>query len=124
MTQLIIDGLYLPEVKLGAYSAHREQLSQQVDMISGRRVQEQRGEVWHIDDSFEWLPDDIMRPLLVSLRKGTNIDCTFLPNDSNDMETSVFCVESMTTPTFACSLDGSAVWYNVAFSLREVQPHD
>lgn len=122
MVQLILNGIYLPQSK--AYNAYPEQLSQQVDMISGRRVLEQRGEVWKIDYFYDYMGNDLARSVLAQLRSGGALSATFLPVDSDEMITSEFLVESLTTPTFAFARSGVALWHNLSFTLREVRPHD
>lgn len=124
MTQLIIEGVALPEVKLGAYTAVRQPLLQDVDMISGRRVTELRGSVWHLDYSIEYLSVEMYRALMSALRKHTDLQVFFLPNNSDDLAAGVFLVETAPAPSFACSVDGAGVWTNVSFSLREVRPSD
>lgn len=125
MQQLIINGVYLPEVKRGRYKCYPDTLASQVDMISGRRVQEIRGTVWRIEYEVEYLEDSIYSSLLSALRSGSSLTVTFLPDNlASGMQTSTFLLDKAPLPTFACSVDGEAKWYNVAFSLREVKPHD
>ena len=49
MTQLVINGITLPESSGGKYKCYEGTLSDQIDMISGRRVTEVRGHVWCIE---------------------------------------------------------------------------
>ena len=50
--QLILDvggeAIELPESRKGGDNAYREELSQQIQMISGRLVKEVRGTVWRV----------------------------------------------------------------------------
>lgn len=124
MTQLIINGVYLPETSRDKYSSLPEQLGEQVEMISGRIVTEIRGVVQIITYSYDKMPDATYRALLTALRSKTAMEVTYLPDDSDAMQTGKFICTDYPTPTFAFSLQGKPVWHNVAFVLREVSPHD
>lgn len=124
MTQLIINGIYLPETSHDRYSCYPEELGTQVDMISGRRVKEIRGNVQRISYEYDRMSDSLWRQLSAVLRAGNSFSVTYLPDDNSAMVTSVFLCDSLTSPTFAFSRYGEAMWHNVAFSLREVKPHD
>ena len=49
MTQLVINGITLPESSGGKYKCYEGTLSDQIDMISRRRVTEGRGHVGWIE---------------------------------------------------------------------------
>ena len=46
INQLVLDGVLLPRSSHDRYACWEEDLSVQVDMISGRRVIESRGKIW------------------------------------------------------------------------------
>lgn len=125
MTQLIINNtITLPYASGGKYAAWEEPLSVQIDMISGRRVEEQRGIVWHIRYEYDYMGNDLMRQLLTALRSGGVLSVQFLPDNGDQMLTSTFLRESITEPVFAFGRNGVGYWHNIAFELREVYPHD
>lgn len=124
INQLILDGVLLPRSSHDRYSCWEEELSVQVDMISGRRVIESRGKVWKASYQFDTMDSATLRQVLSVLRSGVPFVATVLPDNSDEMVTSTFLVESLTPPTFAFEADGRAVWHNLAFTLREEEPHD
>lgn len=123
MTQLIIAGLVLPQTSRDKYSCYEEDLGSQVEMVSGRMVTELRSKVQIINWSYDYLGDELCRPLLNILRSGRSFQVSYLPDTSNELQTSVFLKTSLTNPTFAFARDGKAYWHNIAFTLREVSPH-
>lgn len=66
-TQLILDGMALPYVSGDRYSAHPATLSRQVEMISGRVVSEERGKVWRITYSADYIDEHLRADELVSV---------------------------------------------------------
>ena len=123
MTQLIINGVTLPETSHDKYSCFPAELNVQIDMISGRRVSEVRGIVQKITYSYDYMPAVLWRQLAGALRSGTAMTVQYLPDDGDSLVTSTFLRESMTEPTFAFSRHGLAYWHGVSFTLREVSPH-
>lgn len=124
MVQLIVGGIALPQTSNDKYSCYPQLLVSNIDMISGRRVQEVRGTVQMISYSYDTLDNSTWVALASVLRSGTAISVSYLPDDSNTMVSSSFLVDSITNPTFGFSRNGDAVWHNIAFTLREVRPHD
>ena len=114
----------LPQSSHDRYACWEEDLSVQVDMISGRRVIESRGKVWKASYTFDTLDAGTLRLLLAVLRSGAPFPATVLPDNRDEPVTSIFLVESMTQPTFAFAVDGKAVWHNLGFTIREEEPHD
>ena len=124
MTQLIItNSITLPYASMDKYAAWEEPLSVQLDMISGRRVVEQRGLVWRIRYQYDYMGNALMRQLLGALRGGGILNVQFLPDTGDTLLTSTFLRESMTEPTFAFGRDGVGYWHGIEFELREVSPH-
>lgn len=124
INQLILNGVLLPRSSHDRYSCWEEDLSVQVDMISGRRVIESRGKVWKASYQFDTMGNETLRQVLSVLRSGAPFIATVLPDISDEPVTSTFLVESITQPTFAFEADGKAVWHNLGFTLREEEPHD
>lgn len=123
MTQLIINGLVLPQTSRDKYSCYEEDLGTELEMISGRMVLELRGKVQRIIWSYDYLGDELCRPLLATLRSGRSFPVSYLPDDGDALLSSTFLKTSLTNPTYAFSRGGKAFWHNIAFELREVYPH-
>lgn len=125
MIQLILNGqVELPETSRDKYRCYPATLSQQVDMISGRRVLEERGHVQMIEYSYDYMGNELMRAVLGILRGGTSFPVAYLPDEGDELVTGMFLTESITQPTFAFSRSGVPYWHNFGFTLREVKPHD
>lgn len=125
MIQLILNGqVELPETSRDKYKCYPATLSQQVDMISGRRVLEERGHVQMIEYSYDYMGNDLMRQVLAVLRSGQSFPVAYLPDEGNALVSGVFLTESITQPSMAFSKSGIPYWHNFGFTLREVKPHD
>lgn len=121
--QLIIDDVALPTATHDRYQAYPEDLTVDVQMISGREPQEARGTVWRIVYSYDYMGDDKCREVLGVLRRSGPKTVTFLPDNSDKLVTSKFKVTSITNPTLAFFKGGVPKWHNFGFVLREVKPH-
>lgn len=124
MTQLIIDGIYLPYISGGKYQCWPEELGTQIEMISGRVVTEVRGHVQKISYQYDYMGNALWRQLAAVLRSGGGFPVSYLPDDGDEMVTSTFLCEKLTNPSFAFARNGRGLWHNIAFTLREVEPHD
>lgn len=124
MTQLIINGILLPETSRDKYQCYPGELSVNVEMISGRTVREVRGHVQYIVWSYDYMGNELWRQLAQVLRGNTSLTVAYLPDDGDELVSGEFLVESITQPTFAFSRGGVGLWHNVGFTLREVRPHD
>lgn len=147
MTQLIMDttgmAVTLPESRKKGYSAEKQPLSVNVEMISGRMTSELRGNVWVINYQYGYFNDTEKNNVIAVCEKGRKqaISCAFLPPNSNTMISSRFLVTSFTYPKFMWSrLTPGAVedeegnniseflpvpmWGNFSLTLREVEPSD
>ena len=123
MTQLVINGTTMPYVKAGGYSCRSEVLSEAVTMISGRMVEELRGQVYVIDYAVESMTMATYQALVTALRSGGGITVQFLPDDATELQTGTFLCTARPAPTFFMDHNGTPVWKDIAFSLREVNPH-
>lgn len=124
MTQLILDNITLPETSRDRYSCYPSELSQTVEMISGRQVKEIRGNVQMIEWSYDYMGNALLQDVLEVLRSGKPIECQYLPDDGMELRSGRFWVQKFTRPSFAFSRGGQPYWHNIAFVLREVKPHD
>ena len=135
MTQLILDttgaNISLPESRKGGYSCYKEDLGEEVQMITGRIVRETRGSVWRIAYQYGYFDDETRKTLMEIVERGrkTPISCSFLPQENdNTLITSNFFVMGFTRPKFmwASTRNGAPkpMWGDFAIELREVQPSD
>ena len=127
MIQLILDGIVMPEVSKNKYKAEEVSLSKQVEMISGRIVLEEQGKVWMISCSYSYLYDKdgtVLPAVLNTLRGSKPFVATFLPDNGNELLASTFIATSITSPSISFSSGGVPYWTGLAFTLREVRPHD
>ena len=123
MTQIILNGISLPETSYDRYACWEDVLSVNVEMITGRMVTEVRGKVWRAKWSYDYLDNQTTRDILSILRSGDPIQAAVLPDNSDRMISSRFLVDSITNPTFLCSDNGEPLWHGLGFTLREVNPH-
>ena len=124
MTQLILNNsIYLPKTSRDKYRCYPSQLGTQVDMVSGRRVLEVRGQVQIIEYEYDYMGHELMRQVMAVLRSGKSFPVAYLPDDSDSLVVSTFLTQDFPTPTFAFSRSGKPYWHNISFTLREVKPH-
>ena len=135
MVQLILDvngaNISLPESRQGGYKCYKEDLGEEVQMITGRIVREIRGSVWKIAYQYGYFDDETRKALMEVCEKGRKspIACSFLPQESDDtLTTSDFFITAFTRPKFMWSTDRNGMprpmWGDFSIELREVQPND
>lgn len=127
MTQLIIDGVVLPESIKGGYTATLQPLSVDVEMVTGRVVRELRGNVWVITYQYGFFSDSMKNSVLAAVERGKRqaIRCGFLqPTSSEALTYSDFLVTDFAYPKFMWSADGKPLWADFSIELREVRPSD
>lgn len=123
--QLNINNVNLPNVKGGNYSASEELLTKQIEMASGRMVEEIRGKVWTIQYNYPGnFTNDVYLPLMETLRGRGGFQVTFLPDNGDDLITSTFLCTKREAPKYIMEHQGNPIWAGISFTLREVTPHD
>lgn len=127
MTQIILDGVLLPETSKDKYSCAPEDLSVQTTMISGRVTIETRGSVWVASYSYDYMGEELQRRALRVLRSGKPFLASVLPDNDDELITSIFIVTALERPSMAFSRrqgdKEKAFWHRLAFTLREERPH-
>lgn len=124
--QIILDdGIELPYVSRDRYACWEEELSISKVMAAGNMVKELKnpGKVWRARYQFDYMGNDLLRQVMNVLRRGDSFYAAVLPDDRDDYITTQFFCVSLTAPTFAFSKNGVGLWHNLAFELREVEPH-
>lgn len=125
---MIIEGIYLPQQDGDAYSCWETPLVTNIEMISGRVVQEVRGsggryKVWRARIAFDLLDNGTFRAIYPVLKSGGPFSAFVLPPHQEELIAGTFLLESISEPTFAFDDRGEAVWRGLAFQIREVSPH-
>lgn len=123
MIQLIIDEIAMPEVSKNRYRCAPQELSQSIEMISGRMVKEVRGYVQVIQAQYSYIDKTTWERLAPVLRSKKSFTVAYLPDDGTELVTGTFLVSSITDPTFSFSANGVPYWTGLGFTLREVKPH-
>lgn len=126
VTQIILgNGIVLPQISRDRYACWEEELSITKVMAAGNMVKELKnpGKVWRARYQYDYLGNDLTREVLALLRKGDSFSASVLPDNGDKLITSRFFCVSLTAPTFAFSRNGVGLWHNLAFELREVEPH-
>lgn len=125
MTQLIIEGLVYPEAtgNDGSYSCQDEVLSRQLQMVSGRLVEEVVGQVTVINYSYKYLDDTFMRQCLQALRVKRVVNVLYRTPESDTLKSGTFLCTAPPNPEYYMSIDKTVYWTNISFTLREVNPH-
>lgn len=124
MTQLVINGITLPETSHDKYTCYPAELGTEIEMISGRIVSEIRGVVQMIHYEYDYFPSELWRALAAVLRSGRSFSVSYLPDDGDALVTGTFRRTKLKEPSFAFSRDGKAYWHGINFTLREERPHD
>jgi len=124
-TQIILDGVALPHVSHDRYACWPEELSITKVMAAGNMVKELKepGKVWRVRYQFDYMENETRLQMLEILRRGDSFPAAVLPDNSDEMVVSTFFCVSLTQPTFSFAKNGKGLWHNLAFELREVEPH-
>lgn len=124
MAQLIIGNYQLPETSGDKYSCPENPLVVNVEMISGRMVQEVRGGlVYEPTYEYDYMPAAIWRPVYEILRSGQSFTAAVLTDKSDELQVGEYLCTELGHPVFAFGRDGVGYWHNISFTLREVNPH-
>ncbi len=124
MIQIILNSIPLPESSGDRYACWEEDLMVQVEMITGRMVEESRGTIWRAKWSYDYLDNEMTRRILDALHARGPVQASVLPSGRAELVTGRFLVDSITPPAFLFSEDGIPCWHGLGFTLREVEPHD
>lgn len=126
ITQVILgNGIVLPQISRDQYACWEEELSTTKVMAAGNMVKELKspGKVWRARYQYDYMGNDLTREVLAFLRKGSSFYASVLPDNSDQLVTTKFFCVSLTPPTFSFAKNGVGLWHNLAFELREVEPH-
>jgi|LSQX01.3.fsa_nt_gb hypothetical protein len=122
MTQLIIEGIALPEAPEGKYKSYPKSTSVTLDMISGRTVSEVGYRKTYIEYTSNILSNDLKNSILAVLRGDADIDVTHMPDGGTEMQRELFKCESITPPSSSFIVNGEQYWRGLSFVLKGVSP--
>ncbi len=126
MTQLIINGIVLPETSHDKYKCYAREESEDLRMINGRLVTEVGYSVETIEYSYDYLraylSESDVNALMAALRSGAELDVEYLAPDSGELRRGLFKCMKAPIPTFAFSKANKPYWHNYSFTLEEVEP--
>lgn len=122
--QLIVNHVLCPTTTRDRYSCYPESLRELLTMCDGTMAEEVVGTVQRITYSYDKMDDGTYRQLLAAIRGGGVKTVSYLADDSDELKTGEFLVDSITQPTLQFYLGGQPRWHNISFTLREVAPHD
>lgn len=121
--ELIVNDTLFPTSTYDNYSAYEVDLKEVLNMANGSISEELVGQVWRIEYSYDYMGVAKLRECLGVLRGGGVKTVSFMPDDSDELVTSKFLVESLTAPSLAFVRKNQGKWHKISFVLREVDPH-
>ena len=123
-SQFEINGIALPESIGDGYKVYDERLSKNVQMISGKTVQEVRGYTTVIEYQYGALSDELYKTLLPILRSGQTLEVTYTVPETSARQYDKMIVVSYTQPKYMFSRGDDPVWLDFGLKLKGVYPHD
>lgn len=125
MTQLIINGMELPEALSnndGAYKAKPVLVSKKQRMISGLQVEEIQGYNTEISYEYPYLDDESYKALIKSLTSKNPISVAYLDSYSLSMKSGLFVCTELPDPDYLLSdIDDKVYWTGIAFKLESLR---
>lgn len=122
IVQLIINGVEYPRTSQDKYKAYPVDLGESLRMASGKLVFEKRGQIMHIDYSYDYMPSTLRLTCLQALYSGEELDVSFLIPGSEEIQTGTFRCTKFPAPPMAFALGQTPYWHNFTFSLEGVYP--
>lgn len=124
IAQLTIGSIILPESIGDGYKVYDDRLSQNVQMISGKWVQEVRGYTTVIEYQYGALPDATFKALLPLLRSGETLDVFYVVPETDITQYEKMIVDSYSQPKYMFTHGTDPVWLDFSMKLKGVYPHD
>lgn len=122
---LIIDDIVIEDLEEDDYTAWEEELGVSDRMVSGRRVEELRGRVWHVELNASAIDFDTMAALNAAFKARRQHTLQFLPDTgSTTLETGVFHLAALPRPTLTRWRGGPPQWSGYALHFEEIDAHD
>lgn len=122
--ELIVNNTLFPTSTHDNYSAYEVDVKEILEMADRSITEEVAGKIWMIEYRYDYMGELKLRECLNVLRGGGVKTVSFIPDNSDELQTSEFLVQSLTAPSLAFVRNNIGKWHNLAFVLREVRPHD
>lgn len=123
--QLIINGVRCPTTTRDRYRSYEVEAKEVLTMADWSVTEEVVGLIQKIEYSYDKISDELWQLLRAELYRRGPKTVIYLPdNGTVKLVPSSFIVESITPPSLNFYMNGVPKWHNLAFTLREVAPHD
>lgn len=121
---LIINNILIPDMEKDSLIIYESPLDQNLRMISGRMVIEERGSIWVIQANFEDIDTDLLKQLTASLRSNRVHIIAFLPPDGGtELVTSQFVLTEQPNPALRSWQNDFPEWGGMSYTFEEERPH-
>lgn len=122
---LSIDGIEIEDLEEGDYTAYEEELGVSERMISGRRIEEVRATVWHVEVDFSSIDYETMQRLSEKLKSTRRHQLFFLPSTGGkELVQGWFHLVEQPQPTLTRWSDAGPIWGDYTLTFEEIDGHD
>lgn len=122
---LSIDGLEIDDLEAGDYTAYEEELGVSERMISGRRIEEVRATIWHVELNISAIDYIQMAELSTKLRSSRRHQLFFLPSvGGRELTSGWFHLVERPRPALEQWQDDGPWWSGYSLHFEEIDGHD
>lgn len=122
---LVIDGVEIEDLEEGDYTAYEEELGVSERMISGRRIEEIRATIWHVEISSSAISAEKMAVLNAKFQASRRHQLFFLPSTGGtELISGWFHLTERPQPALERWWDDGPVWTDYTLHFEEIDGHD
>lgn len=122
---LSIDGIEIEDLEEGDYTAYEEELGVSERMISGRRIEEIRATIWHVEISSSAISAEKMATLNAKFQASRRHQLFFLPSTGGtELISGWFHLTERPQPALERWWDDGPVWTDYTLHFEEIDGHD
>lgn len=122
---LSIDGIEIEDLEEGDYTAYEEELGVSERMISGRRIEEVRATIWHVEVDFSSIDYETMQRLSEKLKSTRRHQLFFLPSTGGkELVQGWFHLVEQPQPALTRWSDAGPIWGDYSLVFEEIDGHD
>lgn len=122
---LSIDGIEIEDLEEGDYTAYEEELGVSERMISGRRIEEVRATIWHVEVDYSSIDYETMQRLSEKLKSSRRHQLFFLPSTGGkELVQGWFHLVEQPQPTLTRWSDAGPIWGDYSLVFEEIDGHD
>lgn len=122
---LSIDGVEIEDLEEGDYTAYEEELGVSERMISGRRIEEIRATIWHVEISSSAVSAEKMAALNAKFQAARRHQLFFLPSTGGtELISGWFHLTERPQPALERWWDDGPVWTDYTLHFEEIDGHD